>query len=395
MRMMLDLPSSLSSHPARRRWLGGPGYWACQACGWVGVLFALVTPILLYPPRNESERAIIDLEVANRLVFIAVGMLGSHLLRLVWLWLLRRNRSLPSFVMYATPWILIVAGLETFWMQFFGKLRAIRAPGLPPDYPTDWALYDFVDDFGFLFALAVIWTGFYLSVRFYRRNQQVRLDEARLFAAAREAELRALVAQLNPHFLFNSLNSLRALLPPDLERPREAVTRLADLLRAALASGREQLVPFGRELETVENYLALEHLRHESRLRWRIQIEPEARARLVPPFLFQGLVENAVKHGVDRREAGGEIVLMARVDEAGALRISVTNPGTLEEPGHLMHPEGAFRAPERTCSTGVGLNNARARLGLLFGPEARLVLRADGFARVVAEVFIPATGTTS
>lgn len=384
MSVMFDLPSTPSSHPARRRWLGGPAYWTCQAFGWGGVLVATVGPILLYPPKNDVERTVINLAVANRLVFVLCGLLGSHLLRIVWLWMLQSRRSLAGFVLRAAPWVLVVSGLETFWLQYSVKTSALATPGLPADFLTDWTVYDFVDDFSFLFALAVIWTGFYLGVRSYRRHQQVRLDEARLLAAAREAELRALKAQLNPHFLFNSLNSLRSLLPLDLERPREAITRLADLLRASLASGQEQLVPLGRELETVENYLALEHLRHEDRLRWRIEAEGDARERPVPPFLVQGLVENAVKHGVDRREDGGEVVVAAGT-EGGVLRITVTGPGTLDEP--------AAEARTRTDSTGVGLANARARLALLFGPEARLVLRADGSGRVLAEVFIPAAAS--
>jgi LytS/YehU family sensor histidine kinase len=223
-------------------------------------------------------------------------------------------------------------------------------------------------------------------VRSYRWHQQVKLDEARLLAAAREAQLRALEAQLNPHFLFNSLNSLRALLPLELERPREAVTQLADLLRASLTSAQEKLVPLAGELETVEKYLALEHLRHENRLRWRIDANADAGNQLVPPFLVQGLIENAIKHGVDRLEAGGEIVVAARV-EHGTLRITVTNPGSLEK------PTGAA-STSQTKSTGVGLANARARLALLFGPEARLTLQSDGFARVIAEVFIPARPTS-
>lgn len=390
MSVMLDLPSSPSTHPARRRWLGGPAYWACQAFGWGGVLAATVVPILLYPPDGDMERAILDAAILDRVMLCGFGLSGSHLLRIVWLVYLRRRRSLFAFARLALPWIMVVTALQNFWMQYFTKLRVLAVPDLPDRYVTGWTIYGFVEDFSFHFTLAVIWTSFYLGVRSYRRHQQVRLDEARLLAAAREADLRALKAQLNPHFLFNSLNSLRALLPLDLERPREAITRLADLLRASLASGHEQVVPLDRELETVENYLALEHLRHEHRLRWRIEADAEARDRPVPPFLVQGLVENAVKHGIDRREAGGEIVVEARI-EGGGLRVVVTGPGTLENP--VASPE-SFRKPgagEGRESTGVGLVNARARLALLFGPEARLALRADGFTRVVAEVFIPAS----
>ncbi len=385
MSLTLDLPSSPASHPPRRRWLGTPAYWACQAVGWAGMLVAAAGPILLYPPKDDLERNLLEVAILDRVLLCVFGLIGSHLLRVVWLGFLRRRRSLLSFSIRAFPWILATTVLQSFWMQVIVKSGFMALPDLPAGFVTDWTLHGFAEDFSFHFALMVIWTGFYLGVRSYRRHQQVRLDEVRLLAAAREAELGALKAQLNPHFLFNSLNSLRALLPLELERPRVAITRLADLLRASLLSGQEQLVPLARELETVENYLALEHLRHEERLRWRIEADSDARGRPVPPFLVQGLVENAVKHGIDRSEAGGEIVVAARVQGA-ALRLTVSGPGSLEvlDAG----PVGPGRT-RGEASTRVGLANARARLALLFGPDARLALQADGFTRVVAEVFIP------
>lgn len=219
----------------------------------------------------------------------------------------------------------------------------------------------------------MIWTSFYLAARFYRHQQQTRLDQARLLAVAREAELRSLKAQINPHFLFNSLNSLRALMPPEDERSRATVSRLANLLRASLATDQEPLVPLARELAMVEGYLEIEKLRHEERLRWKIEASAAAREWPVPPFVLQGLVENAIKHGINRIEDGGEIEISAHVSE-GRLNLDVTNPGS-------------FQAA--SAGTGVGLANARARLQLLFGPAASLELLAPSLGRVQARVRLP------
>ncbi len=185
--------------------------------------------------------------------------------------------------------------------------------------------------------------------------------------------MRALKSQVNPHFLFNSLNTLRALIPAELERPREAVTRLADLLRASLASGQRALVPCEEELATVEDYLALEQLRLESRLHVRREVATEALSWPMPPFLLQGLVENAVKYGIAREEDGGEITIEIAVRQE-ALHALITNPGRI--------------GPEADA-TGLGLKNARDRLRFLFGAGAslRLVQRSDRL--VAAELIIP------
>ena len=370
MSILLDLPTTPATHSVRRRWLGTPIYWACQIVGWGGVLVAFIVPILLHEPRDAQEQIFLHLALVGRLVQIGVGLLGAHLLRVVILWILRQPRSLGGFILRVAPWLLAIPLLETTWLQISARVYAFAMPDLPSEAWLEWTLADFIDDFSFQFTLAVIWTSFYLAARFYRHQQQTRLDQARLLAFAREAELRALKAQINPHFLFNSLNSLRALMPPEDERSRATVSRLANLLRASLATDQEPLVPLSRELGMVEGYLEIEKLRHEERLRWKIVASAAARAWPVPPFALQGLVENAIKHGINRIEEGGEIEISAQVIEA-RLHLDVTNPGFLE---------AAPRSP------GVGLANARARLLLLFGPAASLELIAPSPGRVQARV---------
>ncbi|MCC6349592.1 MAG: histidine kinase [Candidatus Eisenbacteria bacterium] len=181
--------------------------------------------------------------------------------------------------------------------------------------------------------------------------------------SAREAELRALRAQLNPHFLFNSLNSIASLVGSDPEGARRMCERLGDFLRRTLALGARDAVTLGEELELVDRYLAIEQVRFGARLAFDRRIGPGALECVVPPLLLQPLVENAVKHGVADRVEGGTIVVEANRD-ADLLRILVENP--LDE-----------EAPSRRGS-GLGLENVRRRLDAYGAQEARLEARRDG-----------------
>jgi two-component sensor histidine kinase len=181
--------------------------------------------------------------------------------------------------------------------------------------------------------------------------------------SAREAELRALRAQLNPHFLFNSLNSIAALVGSDPEGARRMCERLGDFLRRTLALGARDAVTLGEELELVDRYLAIEQVRFGERLGFDKRIGPGAERCVVPPLLLQPLVENAVKHGVADRVEGGTIVIEAK-REGGLLHVMVENP--LDE-----------EAPSRRGS-GLGLDNVRRRLDVYGAREARLDAVRDG-----------------
>ena len=227
------------------------------------------------------------------------------------------------------------------------------------------------------------WLCVYFFYHIFERLQRMQVEQLRLAASVKEAELRALKSQVNPHFLFNSLNSLRALIDEDAPRAREAVTRLANMLRYSLQSGQLETVSFEDELRIVEDYLALEQIRHENRLqvRWDITEEVRVGAVSVPPMLLQTLVENAVKYGIGTRREGGELLIAARF-EGAALHIRVTNPGDLAAPASAS-------AARAGSSTGVGLRNASERLKLLFGDRASLTLLSEPAGCVTASVLIP------
>lgn len=180
---------------------------------------------------------------------------------------------------------------------------------------------------------------------------------------AREAELRALRAQLNPHFLFNSLNSINALVGSDPEGARRMCEGLGDFLRRTLALGARDEVTLGEELALVERYLGIEQVRFGDRLRVERAVEPEAASCHVPPLLLQPLVENAIKHGVAARVEGGRVHLAARRAD-GTLTLMVEND---------VDEDTASRPGE-----GVGLENVRRRLRALAGRDARLEAARDG-----------------
>jgi sensor histidine kinase YesM len=236
-------------------------------------------------------------------------------------------------------------------------------------------------------SLLVGWLCLYFFYHIFERLNRLQVEQLRLTASVREAELRALKSQINPHFLFNSLNSLRALIDEDAPRARESVTRLANMLRYSLQSGQLETVTLEEELRIVEDYLALEQIRHENRLRVRWDISAEVRRQAVPPMLLQTLVENGVKYGISVRRGGGELAISAWV-EAGSVHIRVTNPGELAAPSS----DSAARAGS---STGVGLRNASERLKLLFGEKATLQLLSGGADLVTADVCIPLKSATA
>ena len=334
----------------------------CQALGWLSFM-GLQLMVLGYFAHLLSW-SVTCATVQN----VTLGVLVTHAMRhflTQWGW---KELSWPALV----PRILgmALAGSLVWTGVQYGLLRILGTGN-----PSRVALVGL----SVINGVVIIggWLGVYFFYHLFDRFNRLRIEQLRLGAVVKEAELRALKSQINPHFIFNSLNSLRALIDEDPARARQAVTQLANLLRYSLQSGQLETVPFEEELGIVNDYLALELVRHEERLRLRLDVAPDTLQLPVPPMLLQTLVENAVKYGISRRPEGGEIAIVARCDR-GMLRIQVTNPGELAVP--------AAGAP---VSTGVGLRNAAERLRLLFGESATLQLRAAAPGLVVAEAAIP------
>ena len=355
-------------------------YWTCQTAGWS--LYALANVGLsLALDRLTAPTALFGVGVAT------LGLAVTHVIRAVvrrrrWLDLPVRGLAVRVVAVstVAAAFMVVVVGWAT---AAFGEAVGLAAPSVP------FHAFVVVAFTNWSFLLGG-WTAAYVGVHLVERwrtaeagrasaeaaRAQADAERWRLLAAVTEAELRALQAQVHPHFLFNSLNTVRTLVAEDPARAEQAVTDLADLLRYALAAGRHETVPLGDELDAVEAYLALETLRFERRLRTSVDADAGALGVQVPPFAVQTLVENGVKHGVALRPEGGALRVVAAA-EVGSVRVTVESTGRYEP---ANRPEGA--------SGGVGLSNATERLARLC-PGAMLTVRQSDVATVTAEIVLP------
>lgn len=242
---------------------------------------------------------------------------------------------------------------------------------LGPDYRAGFAAPMLLMYWAQTAMTLALWTALWswtVAMRRYREGEIARLNAESLRHAS---ELDALRARLNPHFVFNALNNLRALINEDTERARELVTRLSSTLRHALDHSQREHVSVAEELAVVDDYLAVESVHYEHRLRIAREVDPAALELRLPPMALQLLVENAIKHGIARTPGGGELSLRVRGD-GGRLRIEVGNPGRIEA---------------ESVRRGVGLAYLRTRLAHAAAPGA-FELRQHG-ARVSAHMEIP------
>jgi hypothetical protein len=269
-------------------------------------------------------------------------------------------------------WVAIAKG----WASALGNIETFRGldQQFVPDYPLLFASGVMI----YLLAVALHYV--LLSIEFSREMEK-REIQARVLA--RDSELKALKAQVNPHFLFNSLNSISALTSIDAGRAREMCILLADFLRKTLGLGEKGVIPLREELELVRSFLSVEKVRFGARITVEESVVPAALDCAVPPLLLQPLVENAVAHGISNLTEGGWIrVGVNRNGRVGdddsqtdELRIEVENNFDPEMPRRRGH--------------GVGLANVQQRLATRYGDRARFEARTDG-DRFRVEISLPA-----
>jgi hypothetical protein len=333
-------------------------YWICQIVGW----FTYVATFLITSMVGTSDLPRGGLAATLACAW-GIAIVWTHVYRLAirrWEWVrLGFGHLLPRVI--AASMVLgvaITASATPAWLFVVDRIGPIAS--WAPTAVLTWTSSVFV------------WSAVYFGVHYFERAQKLEVAQLQLALVAKDAQLHGLMAQLQPHFLFNCLNSVRGLIIEDPAKAQATVTALSSLMRYSLQAAKDSTVPLATELDMVRTYLALETVRFDDRLRSEIDIADSVAGLPVPAMLVQSLVENGVKHGIERTPAGGTI-RVAAWRERGALRIRVVNPGRL----------GAS-----SPSTQIGLANARERLRLLYGPEATLAL-GDDDRTVTAEVSIP------
>jgi len=221
-------------------------------------------------------------------------------------------------------------------------------------------------------TIFLIWIFIIAALKLFHYINQVKINQIKLESNLRESQLNTLKGQINPHFMFNSLNNIRGLILEDATRARDIITRLSEMLRYSLTKNDVNTISIKEELQTVDNYIEISKIQFEERLQFTINVNPQTLNIAIPPMIIQMLVENAVKHGIGNLKQGGEIKLVVDKTES-QLFITVANSGT------LTMGEG---------STKLGLENIKQRLSLLYGDKAHFTLsEIDTF--VEAKITIP------
>jgi LytS/YehU family sensor histidine kinase len=217
-----------------------------------------------------------------------------------------------------------------------------------------------------------LWNIIYFGFKYFQDYRRSEINSLRLYAASRESEFNNLKAQLNPHFMFNSMNSIRALIDEDPSRAKVAITKLSNILRNTLLMNKNKLIPLKDEIKLVKEYLDLEQIRYEERLSYEFKIDDSITDTMIPPFIIQAQVENAVKHGISKIPGNGKIII--EVFALGSvLKIKVSNTGKINSEKPL---------------TGVGMTNSRQRLELLYGTEGQIFM-SEVNNLVVVDINIP------
>ena len=224
-----------------------------------------------------------------------------------------------------------------------------------------------------LFFDLLMWTALYFGIHYWLESERQKLMVTQIQALAREAQLQMLRYQINPHFLFNTLNSLRALISENTERAREMVTCLSDFLRYTLAHTSDQMSTIAQEVEAVENYLTIEKIRFEERLEVVYNVDDSTRNIQIPTFILHPLIENAIKYGSQSATSSVSIELRSNLSH-GNLSIEVVNSGQL-------------RSENGNTGNGIGLGNVKERLQRVYNGKQEFTLKQDGgFVRAVIRI---------
>ena len=337
-------------------------YWLLQVLGWGSIAFVNVFFASL-------SKGITSLQIWSFVVLSAYYLLSTHAFRLViksYGWLRLSVFRLLFQVLFA----LVVLAVS----DVFAQLLISLVFGTDFNPGSDLRLVISANLFvSFLFY--GVWVLLYFLFHFLDNYNTTLRHEAKI----NEIRLNHLKSQLNPHFIFNALNSVRALVDEDPVKAKSAITQISNMLRFSLMLDKKQVIDLADELATVKDYLALESIRFEERLQVEYHIEEAAYSYKIPPMMLQTIVENAIKHGISNLVKGGLIEIKCREGLEDELYIQVKNSGHYE----------AQSASKRKEEEGHGIDNTQQRLALLYGDKASFRIFNSGSQYVTTEIKIP------
>jgi sensor histidine kinase YesM len=337
-------------------------YWWCQIGGWLFYGLAL----MFFAFAFEQE---IKLLFAQRLFLSVVfGFLFTHIFRELLHW----TNLLPPLV--REQWLKLLIGVVSLcivysltnssvveWLGWYNIKMKVTL--------RERFFYNLFNDS----PIILVWVSIYFIWHYMESGRKSLVDKVKLESLVKELELRTIKSHINPHFIFNALNSIRALVDENPERARTAITELSNILRSSMQTEKAETTSLERELNIVKDYLALEHIRFEDRLRIEYDIDEDTLDQPVPPMMLQTLVENAIKHGIGKQKEGGLIKVISDFKDDHH-ELIVQNTGKLT---------GSYN------DDGFGIASTQNRLLLLFGKKASFELKDINGNMVEAKVIMP------
>lgn len=336
-------------------------YWITQASGWG--LFTITNLLII-----SSFESIALNRIILWMILGITGLTASHFYR----YYIKKNNWSVLPLRKIAPRVItgsFITGLIIYIPVFFaGYLLGIEKDA---QHLTASIALSIIN----LTSVMLVWSLIYFAIHYFENSKKAEIETLIFEAAVKDFELKTLKAQLNPHFMFNAMNSIRALIEEDPQNAKDAITKLSNIMRYTLRIERTETVPLSDELKTIQDYLDLEKIRFEERLQYNISSTPSADRVEIPPMMVQTLVENGIKHGISKLTGGGKIDLTASTNES-TLIIQIRN-------------NGQFNEDALKISRGFGISNTKQRLSLLYGEKASLTLNNENKNLVLATLKIP------
>jgi sensor histidine kinase YesM len=346
-------------------------FWVFQLLGWsTWVLMLLLRDIIFVPPEYLFSRALVSSVSAVTAMLLTAGL--RSLYKLVW--------ERGFIVRFLVAWFGSF-GIALIWQPIRNYISFIPFGEVPS--LRDMSAEDLFDNLFFSsYPLILLWSGLYFIIKYYQLFQAEKEKSLRSESLAHEAQLLMLRYQLNPHFLFNTLNAISTLvLASANDRANEMLTKLSKFLRYSLDHSPVDKVSLAHELETSKLYLDIEKVRFAERLRIELDIEKKAELAMVPTMLLQPLIENSIKYAVSQSETGGTIRISAQIKaETLVLQVADDGPGVPELNGEN---DGSV------FSQGVGISNIRNRLQGIYSLKHKLKFSNADSGGLIVTVEIP------
>jgi two-component system LytT family sensor kinase len=340
-------------------------YWKCQLTGWS--IVSLYWAYTVYTRDNYG----VFYTLLNYVLDISIGLFLTHMYRGFALKANWSHLPIKKLLIRVIPTILLLAALYVLFNNLKWYIYWTTIIGREEDFLNTLLYWNPILITGL--RLMSIWLLAYHLYHYYQKEVKTTKENSRLSLVAKQAQLDNLSAQLNPHFLFNSLNSIKSLVIENPNTARRAIDLLSDLLRSSLYEKDKDLISIKEELALVKDYIELEKMRFETRLQLEIAIDKTLNNFKIPTLSIQLLVENAIKHGIDSKVEGG-IIKLSIENKNNSVAITVQNPGTINT---------------TKKSSGLGLKNLQERLAIQYKGNATFNLTATEKETVTAVITLP------